>query len=128
MKAWELPEWGTLAAELTRNGYVELLLIELTCPSHGDWRLGVLTDSEARIICPRCCAPCSFAVLGRGLSRHRILEPYCVSPSLPAAAKLDQRNVAVGVHSVARAGRRRNPGFLRRMQRELAPLQASIRS
>jgi hypothetical protein len=119
--------WEELRVDLIAFGFVELVVLELNCPCSGDWRLGILTDSEFRPRCPKCNQPCDAAVLGRELCRCRIFEPRCVSPALPENWKTWQEP-AVILHTAARSGRRRNPGFLRRMQRELAALQSSVRS
>ena len=119
--------WDELRADLAAFGFLEILILELSCADHGDWRLGILTDSEFCPRCPKCNQPCDAAILGRGLCRCRTFEPKCVSPALPANLKIHEESTVI-LRTVERSGRRRNPGFLRRMQRELQALQASIRS
>ena len=109
--------WQELRAELIGFGFLEVLHSELTCRRCGDFRVAFLPDSEPRVICPRCCAPVDFAVLGRGLTRV-LSDAICISPSLSDRHKA-HREDPVFVQPCKLNTRRRRPEFLERARREL---------
>ena len=118
--------WDELRADLLAVGFVEILVLELSCPATcGDWRLGILTDSEFRPRCPKCNEPCDAAILGRGLCRCRTLEPRCVSPALRPSLKIHEEFV---LSRASRGPGRRWQGrkFLEAAKAELNELLPSL--
>ncbi len=109
--------WQELRAELIGFGFLEVLHSELTCRRCGDFRVAFLPDSEPRVICPKCCAPVDFAVLGRGLTRV-LSDAICISPSLSDRHK-GHREDPIMVLRCKQNTRRRRPEFLERARREL---------
>jgi hypothetical protein len=112
------PTWAELVAQLAAFGFKAILYFELSC-RHGDWRGGMLADSESPPVCPSCGEAFSVAILARGLTRSPEIPWKLVSPALPESWKIDEDYKNSSRYNRVWS-RKRCDAFFRRAKRELA--------